>query len=226
MLETKTEVTPLDAIVLLCGGVHRSPSSKKWGLNFESSFKAKAAAIVYQRGVVEGSAPRIIASGGPMWGAPPLGKLMAEYLSSHRLNDRYYVPREAILEENESTDSGQQVENILRIISENDFRRVGVVADSIHMGVVVPLFHNLGLDVEPLVMEDYLVQVGGEKRSARYRRVIDRLHNSLYWKWWNFKYSRLEKKLEQDPQLSSPRMRAVARFQRTKLPWLRLPGTT
>lgn len=204
-----------DAVVLLCGGVHQDKKNR-WGLNFESSFKAKAAAIIYHRGLTSS----IISSGGPMWGAPPLGRLMKDYLANHP-NSNYQVPNEAIIEENESTDTGGQIENITRIINSAGFKKIGVVADSAHLKVAVPLFFNWGLKVEGLPMEDYLLQ-----QNPRYQRVIDKLYSSLYWKWWNFKYSRLQKALEKDPKLSSPRMRAIARFQRTKLPWLRLPGTT
>lgn len=208
---------PYDAIVLLCGGVSKDRALRKWGLNFESSFKAKAAAIAYQRGL----APWIISSGGPMWGAPPLGDLMADYLTSNLLGGKYRVPEKVLLRETTCTDSGEQMKNIANIAQEKGFVRLGIVGDSVHLRVAVPVMKNLGLDAKPLVMEDLLVL-----ENPRYKRVVDKLHSSLYWKWWSFKYSRLEKTLAKDPTLKSPIGRAIMRFQRTKLPWLRLPGTT
>lgn len=207
---------PYDAIILLCGGVHKSKKGQ-YGLNFESSFKAKAAAIAYQSKI----APMIISSGGPMWGAPPLGWLMAEYLSRHRLNDKYFVSREAIIEENYSTDTTEQVKNIQAIVTEKGFERLSVIADSVHLQLVIPLFKNWGIEVDGLSMEELLLS-----RNPRFDRIINKLHSSLYWRWWKFKYTRLQKALVKNPTLSSPILSFITKFQRTKLPWLRLPGTT
>ncbi len=224
MLEAKT--TRFDAIILLCGGSHKNryqkphvhPESKpQFGLNFESSFKAKAAGYIYNLELT----PVIISSGGPMWGAPPLGHLMANYLSSHRLSDKFFVPARAIIEENLSTDSGEQVKHLAKIIEGQGFHNIGVVADSVHLQLVIPLFRNWGIKVEGLPIEDYLGQA-----NPRYFRIIDKLHQSIYWKWWRFKYSRLQKNLAKNPTLSSPLLTQIIKFQRTNLPWLRLPGTT
>lgn len=204
-----------DAVVLLCGGPHKNKKGN-WGLNFESSFKAKAAGFIYNQGLTE----VIISSGGAMWGAPPLGELMKDYLIKNS-NSKYRVPETAFITENDCTDTSEQIQNIMEIIQNKGFRRVGVLADSVHLKVVIPLFNNWGQPVEGLAMEEYLLQA-----NPGYQRVINKLRSSLYWKWWNFKYSRLQKALIQDPKLESPIGRAITRFQRTKLPWLRLPGTT
>lgn len=216
-----------DAVVLLCGGNHRLNRSEKkkrlkWTandtheLNFESKLKVAAMAEVFDQKLT----PVIISSGGALWGAPPMGRLMAEALEG----PRFKVPPEAVIEENETTDSRVQVEKILGIVKERSFKKVGVVADSKHLDLVVPLFKNYGLEVDGLEMEKIVIE-----RNHGYKKNIDKLHRSWYWKIWSFKYNGLAKRLEKDPKLDSSTARlssSLTKLMRSKwMWWFRLPGT-
>lgn len=210
--------TSFDALILLCGGPSKVGS--RWRGNFETRIKVAATAEIFRRQQELAEPPDVISSGGSMWGAPAMGEIMAKSLAS----SHYGVPIEKIIREDDSTNSGEQVRRIKSIVGERGYKRLGVVADSVHGAPVVKLFQNHGLEVELLPAEDYLLQ-----RNPRYKRVIDKLHSSLYWGWWKFKYSQLSKEIEKDPLLTSNKARIVAgitRLMRTKISWLRLPGTT
>jgi hypothetical protein len=206
-----------DVLVLLCGGPKRADGG--WRGNFETRMKVGAAAQAFRGQRDLGNEPDIISSGGAMWGAPPMGEVMARSLES----PLYDVPRAKIIEENGSTDTGEQIRNIGAIVNERGYEKLGVIADTVHGPVAVSLFRNSGLDAELLPAEELLV-----RRDRRYEPVVERLHNSLYWKWWKFKYGRLSKELRKDPLLESRKARVAARvirFTRTRFSWLRLPGT-
>ena len=220
----------LDAIILLCGGVNKRKTKGgiKWRGNFETRAKVAAAAEVFHSQRREfGEAPDIISSGGAMWGAPPLGAIMKEHLINFPAQVKKCerrIPQEKIIEENDSTDSAEQVKRINGIAQMKGFNKLGVVADSVHGKQVTTLFRNYGLDAVLLPMETYLVQ-----RNPMYEKIVNKLHSSLYWKWWEFKYKSLAKQIDKDPKLESSRakfMEQVARFVRTKITWFRLPGTT
>lgn len=242
---------PYDAIVLLCGGTHRKrikddfkgiklnwgrynwpfsiraeiggQRTGEWMGNFETQLKVAATAEAFDKKL----ALFIISSGGPMWNASPLGEIMR-----NGLTNKHKIPSDNIIEENEAIDTGTQMKNILDIIQKNGFKKVAVVADSVHLPVAKQLlinwaeYEDVPLGVEGLAMENLLIQ-----RNPRYKRIIDKMHKSLYWKWWKLKYEKLAKALEKDPLLRSPSARAsaaVIEVMRTKFPFthLRLPGTT
>lgn len=242
---------PYDAIILLCGGVHRDRAKKDsrgiklnfgrynspirirktiggqrtgdWTGNFETELKVAAAAQAYE----EELAPIIISSGGPMWAPIPLGQIMADELTKE-----YNIPSENVIKENEATDTGIQMKNILDIVREHGFQKVAVIADSVHLPVAEQLLKNwakhegIPLEVNGLKMEDLLVQI-----NPRYKMVIGRMYRSLYWKWWTRKYRTLARDLETDPLLTSRKNRTMAtiiKVMRTKSPFynFRLPGTT
>lgn len=240
---------PYDALILLCGGVHRERVKEDsrgiklhlgrynqplrlrtalggqrtgdWTGNFETELKVAAAAQAYE----EELAPIIISSGGPMWAPVPLGQIMADELTKE-----YHIPSENVIKENEATDTGVQMKNILNIAREHGFKKVAIIADSVHLPVAEQLLknwaehENVPLEIKGLTMEDLLIQ-----RNPRYKSIIDRMHRSLYWRWWSFKYERLQKTLAKDPLLNSPTARTLGKLTeiaRKKLPWARLPGTT
>lgn len=272
---------PFDALILLCGGVHRKQArhdfrihfnlgkynsrvklrlglrhnTGEWKGNFETQLKVKAAkqAVLEQREL--DSTPVVISSGGAMWGAPPLGEIMTKALteipkptartgeslcsikektifqSPITPSTQISIPEDRIAEENKATDTGVQMKNILEIVREHGFKKVGVIADSVHLKVAVPLLKNWAehqeilVEVEGVAMEDLLIRA-----NPRYKRVIDKLHNSLYWRLWKLKYGNLAKTLVKDPLLNSLKARIsgkVIELMRTKSPFyhLRLPGT-
>ncbi len=198
---------PFDAVVLLCGGVRKSPTGE-WGLNFESKLKVAAAAEVFKQQL----APVIISSGGALWGAPPIGQLMAESLTR-----RFGVPQEAIIEEGQSTDTSIQVEQVLKIIEEKGYKHVAILADSEHVKRAKRLFRNYGFEVSPLSAEDYLLQ-----RSPHYQKIIEKLHSSRYWKYWKVRESFLRAMLVVDRKQTL--FRKAAKIMRTGAK-PRLPGT-
>lgn len=199
---------PFDAVVLLCGGVERT-SSDQWRPNFESKLKIAAAAEIHRQGLT----PVIISSGGPLWGAPPLGELMADSLTK-----KFRVPSQAVIVENRSTDTSAQVEYSLKIIRDKGFQQVAVLADSEHVKRAAELFSNYGFAVSPLSAEDYLLQ-----RSPHYKRVVKKLQGSPYWKYWKVRETLLRALLMVDKRQTF--FRDVTKFIRTKATKLRLPGT-
>jgi uncharacterized SAM-binding protein YcdF (DUF218 family) len=97
-----------------------------------------------------GKAPRVMLVGGAAEGSSPEADFMADLLSE------FAVPREKMLLENQSRNTRENGVNAVKIMQENDIKKILLVTSAYHMRRAKGVFEKLGIDVVPAAT-DYQV---------------------------------------------------------------------
>lgn len=97
-----------------------------------------------------GKAPRLVLAGGAAEGNSPEADFMADLLSE------FAVPRDKMLLENQSRNTRENGVYAVKIMQENNIKKILLVTSAYHMRRAVGVFEKLGLDVVPAAT-DYQV---------------------------------------------------------------------
>lgn len=163
-------------------------------LSFDGKMRVVAAGELYRSGLTT----KLILSGGRTLGPKHSSEavIMAEYLTK-----RFKIPPGAIVLEEESTDTIENVENLKKIVEKEKISGpLAILSNSYHISRILKIMEQKGLTAEPITAENTLLA-----RSEHYRPLVEKYLSSGMMKLKKVKEAMLRGLLIIDPKGTLPR---------------------
>lgn len=160
-----------DAIIVAPGFASNSHPS---GLKLDTRLRLLAASLSYKNGLTES----IIVGGGKLKGMPE----SFATLMKNRLVDIHHVPEHVVGTEEETFDTGSQVNWVQQNILPHT-QNIAFMTDSEQRNHFIALLHGYQIpSADVLAAEETIIKLTANNPHAE--KFLNNLHRSTYWKYW------------------------------------------